>query len=84
MYKMLAMETKCKNLKDTFRIYINSKKIIQFEYDKHSDTVDGILNELVSVIDDEFDELNINQLKEDMNLLLKSNRINAVYYDNKL
>ena len=79
MYKMLAL--KYKSLKSIFRISLNSKKSIQFEYDETSDTVDGILKELVSVIDDEFDELNIKQLKSDMHLLLKSKRINAIYYD---
>ena len=80
MCKVLALEVKHKISKDTFNIYINSKKHIKFDYDKTTDTVDGILNELIYAIDDEFDEVTINQLKKDMYILLKSKRINGIYY----
>ena len=81
MCKVLALEVKHQQLKDIFKISINSKKFVQFEYDKKSDTVEGILNELVYAMNDEFDEANIKQLKAGMYLLLKSKRINGIYYD---
>lgn len=82
MCKVLALEVKHKKLKDTFKISTDGKKSIQFDFDKTSDTVSGILNELVFAIDDdEFDELNIKQLQEDMNILLSSKRIGGIYYD---
>lgn len=81
MCKVLALEVNHKKVKDTFKILTDGKRSIQFDYDKTLDTVTGILNELVFAIDDEFDELNIEQLKEDMNILLTSKRIGGIYYD---
>jgi len=81
MCKVLSLEVKHKKLKDTFTISTDSKRSIKFDYDKTTDTVGGILNELVFAIEDEFDELNIKQLQEDMNILLSSKRIGGIYYD---
>lgn len=81
MCKVLALEVKHKKVKDSFKISLDSKRKIQFDYDKTSDTVTGILNELIFAIEDEFDEYDIEKLKRDMNILLKSKRIGGIYYD---
>ena len=81
MCKVLALEVNHAKLKDTFIISLDSKKNIKFDFDKSHDTVVGILNELVCVIDDELDEFNIEKIKADMNVLLTSKRIGGIYYD---
>lgn len=66
------------NFKDSFKLSLDNRKKIEFDFDKTHDTVNGILNELVTTIDENF---NIEQLKKDMNILLKSKRIDCIYYE---
>lgn len=78
MCKIISLKVDHINYKDYFKISLDNKKKIEFEFDKTYDTVNGIVNELVITIDE---NLNIEQLKKDMNILLKSKRIYSIYYE---
>jgi hypothetical protein len=78
MCKILSLKVNHNNCKDSFKISLDNRKKIEFEFDKTYDTVNGIVNELVITIDE---NLNIEQLKKDMNILLKSKRIYSIYYE---
>ena len=78
MCKILSLKVNHNNCKDSFKISLDNRKKIEFEFDKTYDTVNGIVNELVITINE---NLNIEQLKKDMNILLKSKRIYSIYYE---
>lgn len=78
MCKIQSLRVNHSHLKDSFKISLDNRKKIEFDFDKSYDTVDEILNELVETIDE---NLNIDQLKNDMNILLKSKRIVTIYYE---
>lgn len=78
MCKIISLKVNHNNFKDSFKISLDNRKQIEFDFDKTYDTVNGILNELVTNIDV---NLNIEQLKKDMNILLNSKRIGCIYYE---
>lgn len=79
MCRVLALKVKHKQIKDIFQMELDNKKTIKFEFDKTSDTVNGIVDELISTLEYTFND--IDQVKKDMQILVKSNRIGGIYYD---
>lgn len=79
MCRVLALKVKHEKIKDVFQMKLDNNKTIKFEFDKTSDTVNGIVDELISTLQYTFND--IEQVKKDMQILVKSNRIGSIYYD---
>lgn len=79
MCKIKSISILHKAYADEFQLYLDNKKIILFEYNKNSDMIDDVLNELSIAIEDKL--CNIEEVKKDMQTLINSKRVNAFCYE---